>query len=178
MGTWSYPLFATVDAGSPDDYVIDITTMSETEIAHWRHAAFLGDESKTRWTLTEFMNTRCDTHKIIDHMGREQIMRWEGLFRQLYTAYPSLTRLAFHFFTSDGGFPYCLTMDRGTDAKLLLCCGHSESFKYFRPRWSWPWTPENLRAPAEFLPENYRRAYVMGGLDMNCLRLDSSRMLW
>jgi hypothetical protein len=179
MGTWSRPLFATVGVGAPEDYVIDTSLMTAEELGRWRTAAFLdrGDASQTRWTLTEFMNTGCNTHKIIDHMDREQIVRWEKLFRQLYAAYPSLTKLVFHFFCSDGGFPYYLTMDRGDDAKLYLCHGHSESHKYFRrPTGFWPWQASG--EPAEFMPEWYRRAFLGDGLDMRCIQLDSSRMMW
>ena len=186
MGTWSYPLFATVSladdaAGSPDDYIIDTTAMTAEELGRWRNAAFLGDATKTHWTLTEFMNTHCDTHKIMDHMNREQIVRWERLFRQLYAAYPGMKRLAFHFFCRDGQFPYYLTMDRDDDAKLLLCHGHSESYMYFRPRRSrfsfGPWASRDEESP-EFMVDWYRRGYQGGALDMRVMRLDSTRMLW
>jgi hypothetical protein len=182
MGTWSRPLFATVGAGSAEDYVIETSSMSEEELARWRNAAFLNDATQTRWNLVEFMNTDCDTHKIIDHMDREQTLRWETLFRRLYTAYPSLARLSFHFFCSDGRFPYYLTMDRGDGAKLKLCYGHSESYMYFRPQrprgfFGWLTYSEDEDA-AEFMPEWYRRAYLEGTLDMRVIRLDSSRMIW
>ena len=194
MGTWSYPLFATVSvsvtdgegaAASPDDFIIDTTGMTATELNKWRSAAFLEDAGKTRWTLNEFMNTGCTTHKIIDHMDWAQTTRWEKLFRQLYAAYPALTRLAFHFFCRDGRFPYYLTMDRGSDAKLLLCQGHSESLKYFRPRqrsWfergSWVRQTEEEDSRPEFMPDCYRRCFVEDTLDMRVIHLDSSRMIW
>jgi hypothetical protein len=180
MGTWSRPLFATVGVGAPSDYVIDISIMSEEERVRWRHSAFLNDATKTRWNLVEFMNTGCDTHKIIDHMDREQTLRWETLFRQLYSAYPALRDLAFHFYCSDGSFPYFLTMGNESGAKLELHYGHSESYKYFRPRWHFPWTAVELREPPQFMPEWYRAAYLAGAgtLDMRVIRLDSSRMIW
>ncbi len=183
MGTWSRPLFATVSTGAPEDYVIDTSLMTHETIAQWRHAAFLGyDTSKTRWTLNEFMTTECDSHKIIDHMDRTQVVRWEALFRQLYTAYPALNKVAFHFFCSDGAFPYYLTMDRGDDEKLYLCQGHSESYVYFKPQkqrgfFGW-FTRSEEEGAAEFMSEWYRRAYLAGGLDMRCISLDSSRMMW
>jgi hypothetical protein len=185
MGTWSRPLFVTVGVGAPENYIIDISLMSPQELARWRHAAFMDrteDASKTCWNLTEFMNTHCDTHKIIDHMDREQILRWEGLFRGLYSLYPALTNLAFHFFCRDGQFPYFLTMDRGDEAKLTMCVGHSESYVYFQPRrprgcFGWLTRDEDEEA-AEFMPEWYRRAYLEGRLDMRHVRLDASRILW
>ena len=193
MGTWSKPLFATVSSGSPDDYVIDTSSMSERELDRWRSAAFLEDTSftltdlleaaeKTRWTLTEFMDTHCDTHKIIDHMDREQIVRWEVLFRQLYTTYPTLERLAFHFFCSDGKFPYFLTMDREADAPLLLCQGHSESLKYFRPRQS-SWFScgpfgTTAEPESEFMVDWYRRGFQERTIDLQTIRLSSARVLW
>lgn len=187
MGTWSRPLFATVTVadgsiGSPDDFSIDTSLMTEQELRHWRHSAFLEDAGKTRWALTDFMNTHCDTHKIIDHMDYSQTKRWENLFRQLYAAYPGLKRLNFHFFCVDGRFPYFLTMDSDADAKLQLCYGHSESLKYFRPRRrSWfnhgIWATEGDDGP-EFMPEWYRRAFNEHTLDMRVISLDSSRMSW
>ena len=188
MGTWSKPLFATVSgadgaAGSPDDYVIDTSVMTEQEMERWRNTAFLEDAGKTRWTLNEFMNTGCDTHKIIDHMGYDQVVRWEKLFRQLYAAYPTMTRLAFHFFCIDGRFPYYLTMDREADSKLLLFYGHSESLMYFRPRRR-SWFNHGFCGAAatdeegpEFMPEWYRRGFSEGTLDMRVIRLDSSRIV-
>ena len=185
MGIWSKPLFATVSgadgvARSPDDFVIDTSVMSEQELVRWRHAGFLEDAGKTNWTLHEFMNTHCDTHKIIDHMSYDKVVRWEKLFRQLYAAYPTLTQLAFHFFCVDGRFPYYLKMDCAADAKLLLCCGHSESLTYFRPRRR-SWFDHRFWTAAadeehEFMPEWYRRGFDEGALDVRVICLDSARM--
>jgi hypothetical protein len=95
MGTWSYPLFATVNKKTPDDYVITVADLSAKDIQGWKHSAFFHLVNTTTWTVTEFMRTHCDTLKIMNHMDNANIQLWLNLFAYLHGKYPSLDRCLF-----------------------------------------------------------------------------------
>jgi len=139
MGTWSYPLFATVNEKTPDDYVITVADLSAEDIQGWKHAAFFhlvktttGWEEQPTWTLTEFMRTYCDSHKLMDHMDNATIQLWLNLFAYLHGKYPSLS-VRFHFFCSDSNEPYYFSVDKTSPKTLLMCVGQSESQLYMVP---------------------------------------------
>jgi hypothetical protein len=134
MGTWSTPLFATVSPGTPEDYEIVLSDLSETLVNEWKHVAFFKSGAPT-YTLTEFMNTGCDTHKIMDHMNNDQIRRWLSLFSYLAKKYPSLNEVAFHFYCSDEHKAYSFRWDRtkhGDEPNVLyMHVGSYDSVYYF-----------------------------------------------
>jgi len=120
MGTWSQPLFARVSHGIPEDYVLDVSDWPAEILHAWRHAAFLGeDTTKTGWNLSEFMNTGCDTHKILDHLDLGQRLRWYHLMTTLMEKYPVLEWIQFHFYSSDAQFAYCLELRKGGEKPTL-----------------------------------------------------------
>ena len=178
MGIYSYPLFASVTPGTPSEYSIDTSQWTAERLAAWHSAVFLDYDGvrggKVRWDLNEFMTTGFDCHKIYGYFDRGNTEMWMALFRDLYAAYPGLTRVAFHFFCSDEQIPFYITMDRG-DSVLQLFRGQSESYKYFRNRWS-AWRCKGTGP--EFDVEMYRAAVGRGELDMRCVILDSRKMLW
>lgn len=153
MGTWSVPLFATVTPGKPEDYRIDLTKMSDDVRRSWTYSSFFNhdDSSKTSYTLTEFMNTNCDTHKIMDYMGNEQINKWLRLFEHIFSENPEIVTLQFHFFCSDSQEPFYFSytrddfnssnklniLQKNEQTYLYMYIGHSESINYFSRNKSW-----------------------------------------
>jgi hypothetical protein len=134
MGTWSKPMFVTVSPLTPDDYVIDVSDFDETTLNEWRHGAFMcDDQEKTQYTLNEFMDTQCDTHKIMDYMGNAAIRRWLKLFTYLYTKYADLENLAFHFFCIDSQEPYYFTWNRTIPDELNMHIVSEQNMFCFKP---------------------------------------------
>lgn len=134
MGTWSQPLFCRVSHGAPTDYKIH---RSSSEIDSWAPSGFFHDPlqpSKTEWSLTEFMLTGCDSHKILDHLDHPQINRWISLISHVLTDYPILEWIQFHFWSSDAIFPYYLEGRRDLPGKLFLHTPTQElSSMYLKP---------------------------------------------
>ena len=134
MGTWSRPLFAVVSPGKPEDWFIDFKEWPIQRMQRWGHAAFFPDMSVTRINLATFMNTECDTHRILDHMDQEQINRWIQLFRDIYAGNPTLNSVEFHFFCTDTQEPFFLKVSRDRPTRLELGIGQSESIWYFHQK--------------------------------------------
>jgi hypothetical protein len=134
MGTWSKPLFATVSPGTPDDYEIVLSELPTDQVHAWKNAAFFESNTST-YTLSEFMNTGCDTHKIMDHMNNNQIYRWLSLFSYLAKKYPVLNEVAFHFYCSDDHKAYYFMWKRQKDGEspivLKMHVGSYDSVYYF-----------------------------------------------
>jgi hypothetical protein len=155
MGTWSKPLFATVSPGTPEDYCIDISEFSEDTLCKWKHTAFFDCETKESYTLSEFMDTGCDSHRIMDYMNNEQIHRWTSLFAYLSKKYPTLTKCALHFYCSDERKPYYFAWDRtkhGAEPRhFSMHVGYPDSIHYFTIEND----PENSRKQLLFREELY-----------------------
>lgn len=131
MGTWSRPLFARTTPSSSCTF--SIKNMSPELLSVWRNAGFFNqEEGKTEWTLHEFMNTGCDSHKIYDHMTSSQIERWIHLFQLVIDQNPGLETIELHFFCSDSSEPYYLYWRKG-NAKLWMLVGSSDSIYYMEP---------------------------------------------
>ena len=114
MGTWSTPLFVSVAPGNPEDYHIDTTKLSSETIESWRKSAFLQDiyntttkkwVPQTSYTLDEFMDTGCDTHKLLDYVDNEKITMWLDMFTHMLGENPTLEHAQFHFFCTDSQEP-------------------------------------------------------------------------
>jgi hypothetical protein len=148
MGTWSQPLFVSVSPGKPSDYKIDLSKFTQQEIDKWCGTAFFegtyDNETKTYvrknvWSLDEFMNTGCKSHKLLDHMTNRVISSWLTLFRHILTENPTLNSAQFHFFCIDSQEPYYFELKREQfevmDDKTLylpMYIGRSKSLKYFK----------------------------------------------
>jgi hypothetical protein len=158
MGTWSRPLFARVSHGSPGDYSVTRPAAA----TGWRGSAFFETKAAGEsYTLSEFMDTGCNSHKILDHLGSEQIADWKGLCAGLMARYPVLEWVEFHFYSSDAGFPYCLRYAR-SDGHLLLCRPAEERDLRFTKREGLTWrdwmmgrTEEDVGVKWSFLEEAY-----------------------
>jgi hypothetical protein len=153
MGTWSRPLFVSVSSGSPSDYKIDLSKFTQKEIDDWSGSAFFLDiydnktkvyNKKTIWTLEEFMNTGCESHRLLDHMTNRVIRSWLMLFCHILTENPTLDNAQFHFFCTDSQEPYYFDLrresieniDKMEDKSLEflpMYIGRSKSSKYFKP---------------------------------------------
>ena len=123
MGTWSQPLFCRVSHGAPTDYTINTSSWPSSEIDSWIPTGFFHDPlapTKTEWSLSEFMDTGCHSHQILDHLDRPQINRWICLIAHILTDYPTLDWVQFHFWSSDAVFPYYLEGRRDSPDKLFL----------------------------------------------------------
>jgi len=159
MGTWSRPLFAKVSSGNPDDWFIDYTDWPIARVGEWHHAAFLHDLKQTRLSLTEFMNTGFDTHKIMNHMSPEQIQRWLDLFRDIYTQNPTLEWVQFHFYCSDTKVPYYLTCRQSLPSVLEMAICESNSRYYLRRKRSiWEWFTHTAESQELFFDEKAYKA--------------------
>jgi len=144
MGTWSRPLFVTVQAGKPEDYIIDLTKLKKETIDIFKHGAFFPDTydaTLKTWspvlkcTLKEFMLTGCDTHKLLDHMSNSYINAWQELFTHILDENPGLDNAQFHFFCSDTQEPYFFNLDRKEPRDhFYMAIGQSESLYYFKPK--------------------------------------------
>jgi hypothetical protein len=155
MGTWSRPLFVTVSSGYPDDYIIDLTKLSQETINRFKNGAFFRDEYDiilkewkpiSKCTLKQFMITSCDTHKLLDHMTNSVIRSWLELFKHILEENPTLESAQFHFFCLDTGEPYYFDLnkkyieetdkliqnDKNIKHKLNMYIGQSESIYYFK----------------------------------------------
>jgi hypothetical protein len=124
MGTWSRPLFAVTTPAKPSSYILDTSALTKRQREDWRSNAFLITqneketdtfEEKFVWNLDEFMDTECDTHKIMDYMGAEAIRRWQSLFDLLAEQNPTLECVQFHFYCSDTGEPFMFSWKRGVE---------------------------------------------------------------
>jgi hypothetical protein len=177
MGTWSRPLFATVSPGLPSDYVIDLTKLSEATIAAWQHAAFLHNTTKQRVTLSEFMNTGCDTHKIMDHMDSSQIYRWLDLFKHILEVNPTLQEAQFHFYCVDTNEPYYFSLVRDREdvpTTLFMFVGQSESIYYFKKRVYYFKKRDYDEEPRLiFREDEYTRVWKTCDFRVLCLRANS-----
>jgi hypothetical protein len=117
MGTWSRPLFTVTSPGPASSYTLDTSVLTEQIRNDWRRAAFLQDqyEPKIIWNLEEFMDTGCETHKIMGHISVNLIARWQQLFDILGTQNPTLESVQFHFYCIDNMYPYVFEWKRGVD---------------------------------------------------------------
>ncbi len=159
MGTWSQPLFATVAPGKPEDYSIDLSEVPEEVVRRWRHAAFFGQATdKNMYTLSEFMDTHCDTHKIMDHMSNDQIHRWLSLFSYLAKKHSTLTDVCFHFYCSDEHKAYYFKWTREKDGvepkHINMHVGSYDSVYYFTL--DDPEHPRQLTFHKEMYEKNWR----------------------
>ncbi len=158
MGTWSQPLFTTVSPGKPQDYSIVLSELSEKVKHHWKHAAFFGEEDKDTYTLSEFMDTHCDTHKIMDHMNNDQIHRWLSMFSYLSKKYPLLSEIIFHFYCSDEHKAYYFKWSRQKDGDepkhINMHVGSHDSIYYFTM--DDPAEPRHLTFHKEMYEKNWR----------------------
>ncbi len=133
MGAESEPLFATVSPGLPEDYVITVSELSEEDVRIWRHGGFL-DSDKESYTLTEFMNTGYDSHKIMGYLSGVRVSRWLLLFDYLAKKYPALNTIEFHFYYLDEKEPFYFQWKREdirTHTELLVHVGSNESIYWF-----------------------------------------------
>lgn len=93
MGTWSCPIFATTSresvACNPSEIEIVIGDLPPDDVKTFKHCAFFQDywnqdkflmDDTVSCNLTEFMDTHCDTHKLMDHMTFDVIKAWLSLF--------------------------------------------------------------------------------------------------
>jgi hypothetical protein len=135
MGTWSQPLFATVSPGIPEDYSITLSELPDKVVEEWRHGAFFQTEDKDTYTLSEFMDTGYECHRIMDYMNDEQIQRWIALFAYLAKKYPALNTVAFHIYCSDEHMPYYFKWDRAKEGieslHLNMHIGYRDCVYYF-----------------------------------------------
>lgn len=118
----SMPLFAYVTPGTPDDYIIDISSWTDPQKTCWGRSGFFADISsgKTRWTLTEFMNTGLKNHKILDYLEHTSIKeRWVHLFKSIYETNPTLEKIQLHFYSDTFGIPYYLNFNRDENCLYL-----------------------------------------------------------
>ena len=179
MGTWSIPLFASVSNGKPEDYQIDISSWSKEDIHKWHHSAFLGIEDKTIYNLKEFMNTECDTHKLMDHMSNGPISMWLKLFKYLYEKYPALNQAYFHFFCSDTQEPYYFTVFRHAPDHLYMAIGQSESCLYMVKTsfWRYIFRHDIERKYLKFSIEKYKKFWSVARFREIRLRINPNA-LW
>jgi hypothetical protein len=158
MGTWSKPLFVTACETDVDlsSYTIDIRTMPKEVLQRWQHNAFFS-ESKDIWTLPECMDTGCDTHKILDYMTAEASRRWSDLFDMVYTKYPDMPTIVFHFLCTDTNEPFYFVKSR-TDKNLWMWIGQSESLLYQKhtPRGDRPFTFQETKYRAVWRKASFR----------------------
>jgi hypothetical protein len=149
MGTWSRPLFVSVSPGIPSDYKIDLSKFTDKEMDDWSGSAFFreiyDDETKTYvkkniWTLEEFMNTGCESHRLLDHMTNRVIRSWLMLFRHILTENPTLDNAQFHFFCTDSQEPYYFDLRReqfeavdDSNQYVPMYIGQTKSLRYFKP---------------------------------------------
>jgi hypothetical protein len=87
MGVDSEPLFATSSPGLPEDYVITVSELSEEHVTSWRNGGFL-DSDKDSFTLSEFMNTGCNSHKLLGYLTGNKVTLWLNLFDYLVKSIP------------------------------------------------------------------------------------------
>ena len=154
MGTWSRPLFAKTSPGVPSDYMLDTSAMSAKEIQEWKHNAFLDlVHEKTILNLEEFMNTGCDTHKIMDYMTSSAIWRWQSFFYLLATQNPTLESVQFHFFCLDSREPFMFEWKRGVE-HFTMNVGSDDSIWYTTKN---PKYPEYDEPPLLFDEEEYKK---------------------
>ncbi len=133
MGTDSEPLFAEVSPGSPEDYSITLSELSESDLLKWRNGGFL-DKEQESYTLYEFMNTGCDYHKIMGYLHGDKALVWLRLFEYLAKKYPTLNELTFHFYCLDEKEPFYLSWKREnilTHNNLQIHVGSNESIYWF-----------------------------------------------
>jgi hypothetical protein len=155
MGTWSRPLFARVSHGKPADYSVSRPATG------WRGSAFFETKpEEATYTLEEFMNTGCESHRILDYMGTEAIADWKGLCAGLMERYPVLEWVEFHFYSRDAEFPYCLRYAR-SDGHLMMCQGAARDPLFMRkqrpPTFAWMWGAAIGNDDWEFLSTEYVR---------------------
>lgn len=157
MGTWSQPLFVT--AYPPGNYTLDTSAMTQIERRWWEHSGFLSnvwDEVNKKFivkdifTLEEFMETHCDSHKIYDYMTSEQISKWFSLFEMLIKQNPTLGKLQFHFFCSDTQEPFYFYFNKG-DKDFIMNVGSSDSLYYMEKN-----KDKYSERPLKFNIEKYR----------------------
>ncbi len=133
MGVDSEPLFTTSFPGLPEDYVITVSELSEEDITSWRNGGFL-DSVKESYTLSEFMNTGCDSHKLMGYLTGNKVSLWLNLFDYLAKKYPTLNELTFHFYCSDDKEPFYFQWKRTnllTHKDLQVHVGSNESIYWF-----------------------------------------------
>ena len=133
MGTDSKPLFATVSPGTPDEYTIIVSELPEDDVRNWRYGGFL-DSDKESYTLTEFMNTGYECHKIMGYLTDDKVILWLRLFDYLGKKYSGLNEIKFHFYCSDEKEPFYFQWKREyiqTHKELLVHVGSSESIYWF-----------------------------------------------
>jgi hypothetical protein len=153
MGTWSRPLFVRVSHGAPADYIARKTP-------GWEGTGFFED-SGTTCTLEEFMQTGCDSHQILDHMDYQKERAWRMMCGALFTEYPALEWVEFHFYSRDAQMAYCLRFVRGEE-RLMLCKAGSQDPLFMQRRgrtWTEWWNGRTVKEVEtwHFLEAAYRR---------------------
>lgn len=131
MGTCSLPLFVSITPGKPEDYIIDSLELSQEDIDNWNNYGFLSEENKTLYTLTDFMNTGSDCHKIIFYFNQEKINMWVKLCKYITKKYKIIENIKFHFYCQDEKFPYYIEYISQYN-KLILFCGGTDSIFWFK----------------------------------------------
>jgi hypothetical protein len=133
MGTCSTPLFATVTPGKPEDYIILLSELSPEDIANWENSAFFitEDDDVNSFTLSDFMNTGSDCHKILFYFTQDKINMWVDLCKYISKKYKVITNIKFHFFCQDEQIPYYIEYQPQYN-KLILSTGSSDSIYWFK----------------------------------------------
>lgn len=133
MGTCSTPLFATVTPGKPEDYIILLSELSPEDIAMWENSGFFITEgdNKTSFTLSDFMNTGSDWHKIIFYFTQDKINMWLNMCKYISKKYQIITNIKFHFYCQDEQIPYYIEYQPQYN-KLILSTGNSDSIYWFK----------------------------------------------
>lgn len=131
MGTCSTPLFITVTPGNPKDYVIVLSELSQEDITNWDYAGFLSDKDKSSYTLTDFMNTESDCHKVLYYFTTERTNMWINLCKYISKKYKVIENIRFHFYCQDEQFPYYIEYISQYD-KLILYSGSTDSIYWFK----------------------------------------------
>ncbi len=126
MGIGSTPLFATVQPGNSEDYRINVSELSKDVIQKFEYMGFFHTGADS-YTLSEFMDTQCDYHKLLYYMENDKVDVWLRLFTYLSEKYPDIEEIAFHFFCSDEKIPFYFIWKRHDSLKeLIMHVGNSE----------------------------------------------------
>lgn len=193
--TWSYAIGATTFPGRPSDYSFRLSDMTEADRQIWKRNGFFPGEHRhsDTWTLREFMDTGCDSHMILDHLGkdpegRDMLGAWLRLLALLALSYTKtgvkggsapfedeLDEVAFHFFCVDRQLPYYILWKRSEDGErptvLRLYVGNAESVYYFRT------TTDPEGAPCLLFDEKaYLKNWEKAAFVPHILRLTTAEM--
>ena len=166
MGTWSRPLFTVTSPAPASSYTFDTSVLSDHMRDAWRTNAFLRDQYNNitdKWepkhilNLDEFMNTCCDTHKIMGHISTNLISRWQQLFDILGTQNPTLESVQFHFYCIDRMEPYMFEWKRGIE-HFTVNVGSSDNILYMKKNPNY--NTENDESELVFDEDSYKQNHT------------------